>query len=126
VICGPCDDGGGCGPGTTRIGNWCVEDAIRSSKNFVNAGVDCHEVERTICPVEALMLCDALSDAVDLSSASCTLTTDSNVLRLWTSTYSASFGDSVFQGIVTYGEDNKAFKASINELYPFYCCESAK
>ena len=30
------------------------------------------------------------------------------------------------QGIVVYGEDNKAFKASITELYPFYCCESVK
>jgi hypothetical protein len=74
------------------------------------------------------MLCDVLEGAASpqaASNASCINTTDDNVLRLWTQNYDANFGESVFQGIVVYGEDNKAFKASITELYPFYCCEPA-
>ena len=54
------------------------------------------------------------------------ITTDNNELRLWTQGYDASYGQSVFQGILVYGEDNKAFKANMMELYPFYCCRAAK
>lgn len=70
------------------------------------------------------MLCDVLEETAG-SSASCVNTTDDDELRLWTQTYDANFGDSVFQSIVVYGEDNQAFKANVTELYPFYCCKPA-
>ena len=53
------------------------------------------------------------------------ITTDSNTLRLWTGTYDASYGESVFSSIVVYGEDNKAFKAALTDIFPYYCCETA-
>jgi hypothetical protein len=132
LICSPCDPSSGCDPATTtRIGQWCVENILRGinpeandpPKNFVDASRDCHAVGRSICPIDALMLCDVLDDDAG-SQASCRITTDSNILRLWTSTYDASYGESVFQSIVVYGQDNKAFKASVTDIFPFYCCES--
>jgi hypothetical protein len=107
---------------TTRVGMWCVDDDIQlTPMNFYQASDFCHAREKSICPVDALMLCDVLGASLG-SKATCVITTDSNTLRLWTSTFDASFGDRVFQGIIVYGEDNKAFQASLSELYPFYCC----
>jgi len=124
-VCVPCDPSE-CPPGMTRFGAWCIDDLLRlPSQNFVEASEACHQDGRSICPIEALMLCDVLGETAG-PNASCAITTDDDVLRLWTQTYDAQFGASVFQGIVVYGEDNKAFKANVTELYPYYCCESAK
>jgi hypothetical protein len=124
LVCGPCADGGGCDVATTtRVGQWCVENLLRlPAQNFEQASAACHAAGKSICPIDALMLCDVLDDSLG-SQASCINTTDNNILRIWTSTYATSFGESVFQAIVVYGEDNKAFKANIMDLYPFYCCD---
>ncbi len=123
LICAPCSSGGGCDVATTsRIGHWCIDNLLHlPSKNFMDASSECHALGRSICPVEALMLCDALGAAVG-PNATCQITTDSNTLRMWTGTYDASYGASVFQSIIVFGEDNKAFKANLTEIYPFYCC----
>ena len=124
LLCVPCD-GSGCDVATTtRIGMWCVDNLIHlPSKNFADASAECHDLGKSICPVEALMLCDVLDDALG-TQASCTITTDNNTLRLWTGTYDASYVESVFQSIMVYGEDNKVFQANLSEIYPFYCCET--
>ena len=116
---------GGCGPGTTRIGHWCVDDLIHlPPKNFPDASEDCHDQSSSICPVEALMLCDVLDENVLGNQASCVNTTDA-AGRIWTSTYDAAFGESVLQAIVIYdGDDNTALKADQTEVYPFYCCKA--
>jgi hypothetical protein len=123
LICESCD-GAECDVATTtRIGAWCVDNLLRlPSKNFEDASVECHALGKSICPVEALMLCDLLDSQVG-DQASCTITTDSNSLVLWTGTYDASYGESVFQSIVTYGPDNKAVQANLTQVFPFYCCE---
>jgi hypothetical protein len=130
-ICVPCG-GRGCDEATTsQIGMWCVDNNIRGfssqdpPKNFADASAECHAEGMSICPVEALMLCDLLNDAAG-PNAQCSVITDQNNVRLWTSTFDASYGEHVFASIVTYGENNRAFKALATDSYPFYCCKSAK
>jgi hypothetical protein len=113
----------GCAAGSTRFGEWCVDDDFRQPGNFGAASLACfNDREKSICPFEAMLLCDVLSDQMP-DNASCTVLTDNNQLRIWTLTYDAAFGSSVFDALVVYGEDNKAFQASVNEIYPYYCCE---
>jgi len=123
---GSIDFESGCSPGTTRIGHWCLDDLIHlPPSNFLQATTQCHLQGSSICPVEALMLCDVLNPSVLGNQASCVNTTD-NAGRIWTSTYDASYGSSMFQAIVVYdGDTNTAWKASQAELYPFYCCKAA-
>jgi hypothetical protein len=122
LICVPCG-AEECPPGATRFGTWCIDDFLRlPSQNFVDASSTCHQDGKSICPVEALMLCDILEIG---PFASCILATDQD-LRLWTRNYDAAFSEYLFQGIVVYGDDNKAFQANITDTYPFYCCQPAK
>jgi len=122
---GSIDFEAGCGAGMTRIGHWCVDDLIHPPKNFAGASEECHDLHSSICPVEAVMLCDVLDASVLGNQASCINTTDS-ALRIWTSTYDAAFGQSVLQAIIIYdGDDNTALKADQTEVFPFYCCQAA-
>jgi hypothetical protein len=124
LICGPCaaGTGGGCDVATTtRVGQWCVDNFIHSAKNYNEASLACHNLGKSICPIEALMLCDVLGSALG-TQASCVVTTDNSTMH-WTADYDAAYGNSVFAGIVVFGQDNKSFKAAVTELFPFYCCE---
>jgi hypothetical protein len=124
LICEPCG-GAPCDPATTtQIGVWCVDNQFRPAKTFENASAECHALGKVICPVEALMLCDAL-DSVIGDQAQCTILTDSTNTRLWTLTYDAAYGENVFQGIVTYTGDNRALQANVSGSFPFFCCEPA-
>ena len=115
---------GGCSPGTTQIGKWCVDDQFHSPKNFAGASAECHGQGASICSIEALMLCDVLGPSLG-NQATCVTTTDS-AFRLWSNTYDAQYGDAVFEGIIVYdGNDNTAVKGNQTEQYPYYCCEAA-
>jgi len=114
----------GCAAGSTRFGEWCVDDDFRQPTNFGAASLACfNDRAKSVCPLEAMLLCDVLSEQMSGTPATCTELTDNNQLRIWTLGYDAAFGSSVFDALVVYGEDNKAFQASYSEIYPYYCCE---
>jgi hypothetical protein len=114
----------GCAAGATRFGEWCIDDDFRQPTNFGTASLACfNDRGKSICPLEAMLLCDVLSEQMSGTPATCTELTDNNQLRIWTLTYDAAFGSSIFDALVVYGEDNKAFQASYSEIYPYYCCE---
>jgi len=118
LICVPCA-GGKCGAGTTRVGYWCIDNFQRPVHNFTTATATCQAEGKSLCPVEALMVCDLAQPA----TSGCTVSTDTAGLRLWTGTYDASFEENVLQSIVVYGDDNRAFKATAGEFHPYYCCD---
>jgi hypothetical protein len=125
---GPQGGPGGCAADMVQIGDWCIDKFIQGldpqsspPATFEMASQACHARRKSICPIEALMLCDVLEPG----GSSCTLATDQSTVRVWTSTFDATFESGLFQGILLYGEDNKAFQGNSTNHYPFFCCSAA-
>ena len=105
-----------------QAGHWCIDTFQRGVMNYPEATQRCHDERRSVCPVEALMVCDMVNLAPN-QPAGCGVTTDVPSARLWTSSFEAAFDTRVFQGIAVYGGDEIIRQGNAGDFHPYYCCK---
>ncbi len=112
-----------CPTNMTRMGTYCIDKAVQSSKTWTDASLACHDRYAMICSFDVLMLCDALNS----TDSACGNETDSvaNTSSIWTSQTSFdTFGsDSIWSEVAAYnGEDNSADRTPSSASKKYFCC----
>ncbi len=108
-----------------RVGSWCVDAAENPAATFMEASSACHARGKTLCSVDALVLCDVVQpvDRLDpLGFSECSAATDRAGTQLWTGTTRPAFDSSWAAGVVVYRGDNVMRAGDIRENHGFFCC----
>ena len=116
-----------CPQNTAKIGIWCMENKENTPQSAVVSMAMCHSKGMSLCPIEALMTCDAVNSAGinGISCSSFSNCEDSSEFR--TSTPSKDISNAAFDNLLTYKSCGSAIKStalvSANKKLGFYCCQ---
>jgi len=111
-----------------RAGAQCIDRDIRAAQDFRNATVTCHNLGRSLCPIEVLIACDNLELSPGAGApVSCGEATDGTAARImWTGAQSTPFNADIYANLACYRGNNELFKCSGAELHEFFCCQAAR
>lgn len=110
-----------CPQGMSRVGTWCIDDARSSNVTWHTAVLACHNAGKSLCPYEALMLCDEIEPA----GSTCSAGTDDDYRVFWTSTRHGErddFGEAWQSNLMCYAGNNSVVECHNDHSHEYVCC----
>lgn len=114
-----------CPPDMEQIGSWCVDRVGTYPVEFNDAVASCQAKGRSLCPLEAMIECDANRNGANYPAKSCAAFTDGQTSGwVWTITSTAQDDQNFFSYMTVYQDDNKANVQSTGSgsQYGAFCC----
>ncbi|MBZ0114103.1 MAG: hypothetical protein K8J08_16685 [Thermoanaerobaculia bacterium] len=110
-----------------EVGIWCIDPVARAGANGLSSIQTCHAERAMLCPLEAILTCDA-ANLGDPTLNSCGVVTDTPapVMVLRTLGHDGNASGSAFDELLSYnGSGNLVAPVDDSVTLPFFCCSLA-